>query len=1057
MRVVLLHLSDFHFSPKEENPAMYRAREVISGVLGNIAGIDAIGLIATGDFVDRGQAGAFEYAKLFIESLKTNAYKHDPKVAWLGEILLPGNHDVVLPQGKEQRYIHDKALLDLKNKLAQIDPNSIPLAIVLHAQDQFFEFENSITGRISSAPIERLEWEVNWPLGKHSLRIIAVNTSFMSSNSDEQGDLLAWLPELASSPESTFTVVAMHHPFNWLHRDNMRGIERRLVPVADLVLSGHEHQGQNFVRHSQGSTETAFFEGDGFGEPGTRSGFSALLLDLGGMRKRTFTFQWSGERYTPGTPKDFLPLRRNLGSPRDGFQISETFQEHLDDPGLALINEHRRIRMEDVFVYPKLRDITLEIRSQKVATVVAPKSSESISKKAEERYKKSAQAPEAQKSEMELDPVINGINIVNQLATSPRVIVSGEKRVGKSALVLKYFAELRNLGLVPVLLTSKDLKKRDVDSLLEVVSKRADEQYGSGAGEKFRALPLSKRVILIDDLHEFQGSSTELAEIMKSIEGLALHTLATSDELFLLRHVFAATQEHEILKYRIYRVLHLDPRQQKEMATRVQRTMTMAQDHDEDGAQLARLEQNLEAVIGDGRVMALPGEVKGIIRDLIKGSSAGAEYGAFGFFYDRMIRNDIDEALEGYTREEAQPQTDVIYAFLTEIAYSMHEAKDWEMSIGEFDEFVQTFSETHVHVTKPELLKVLADARLMKRGDNTLQFREKYQRYFFLATKLKDLISDDETRDAAKQTLEGMADALYEQDNAEVVLFTIYLTKNKWLLQKVRERARLTLSGRPECDMDTAFKEQLSSPGAYPKKIFPEGATDALDGSLPVRASGSFDQRLEETIRNLNEAFNTINIIGQTVRNYPAKIERSLRKELVQESCSLALRALSEFISLIRDGREELEILARRHLRVSGKDLASTQGVDSVNLIAAKLVSLCGFGVVRRATTAVASPHLMDILLEIGSEDSMVSMKMIRTSILLDIRRMSPKEVEMLFKSLQDNPIAQEILANIVGNHLRAFRATRTRREQLSAAVHIDPQNPSLFYSPEKPRSIGFR
>ena len=315
-------------------------------------------------------------------------------------------------------------------------------------------------------------------------------------------------------------------------------------------------------------------------------------------------------------------------------------------------------------------------------------------------------------------------------------------------------------------------------------------------------------------------------------------------------------------------------------------------------------------------------------------------------------------------------------------------------------------------------------------------------------------MGDDDLRAHARAILDSLIDTINLQESADVVLFTVYLTKDKWLLRRVLDRAKQILAKEDECDMDTAFKGRTDPSSNQEAAVVTEEDEDVMGGREMLEQESDLDEYLITTLRNMNEAFNTLNVIGQVLKNYPTRIELEVRKGLVAETYALGLRALSCFIKLVDVGRVELDSLTRKHLRLSGKRLRLADP-DSGNQIASRLVAMCAFGIVRRTTIAIASPHLEPVLLDVGKSDKRVCMRLARTGVLLDLRLLGNAEVRSLYVDLEGNPMAQAVLRNVVIAHLRTFRALQPRRAALCSAVDVDPNMPSLFGTPDKLRRSG--
>ena len=1047
-----MHLSDLHFGPTGNEALVFRAREVAHAALGNVPAVDAVMVIATGDFIDKGDEEAFGIASMFFDDLKSQVISFSERITYVGEVVVPGNHDMIKPKTKEGLFARSKALEDLLKRPQNFHSEDAAISVLLSDLGKFFQFDSARTGRNITTSSDRLAWTLRFEILGQEIQVNVINTAWMTNSDQDQGNLLAIAPNLPPPNPGAFNVVALHHPFNWLHRDNARSLQRAIGAYADLILSGHEHSGQTFVRHGDSNEEALYFEGEALAASATPSGFAALAIDFSQQKRQTMVYCWDGAKYIAGRVGKWCPVRHSLASSSDGFVLTDEFEKELDEHGLAT-ETAPYVRLEDVFVYPRLRDVTLTATTVSRDSPPAPPRKVTLPKglRADRLTRAPFNSPKST-----LEPVFGALEVLAKTDTNPRLLIIGDDRCGKTTLLRRFYRDLRAMNLVPVLLKAKDLRLKGVDKLNGALRQRAESQYGQGAGERFIQLPLDQRVIICDDLHTLDATSSALRETLRSLESLSKRTILAGDELFILRQIWASFGDRGVPDYRVYKILELDLPQQNELASKLSQTLAPSVDPDHAGDELNRLERNLASIIGDQTVTAYPGDVKLIITDLIQQQHQGAEYGAYGFFYDRLIKNDIASGLRHLGKDAAQLQADTILQFLSELAIYMHGVHRTEVNRTDIGKLVSHFRSQGHKMDENLLVTSLLKSRMLVAVDDGYRFREKYQRYFFLASHLRDLLAEDESRDYAKAILEEFIETINLQESADVILFTVYLTRSKWLLTKVLKRAKEIMTDVSECDLENLFVDCATEVGDTNGYMF----QDVQDGSPEMVATDSdydLDEFLLNTLRKMNEAFNTLNVIGQVLRNYPARIDLDVRERLVGESYGLGLRALSTLINLVNVGRTELDMLARRHLRLSGKGILQAVDPARGEEISARLVTMCSYGIIRRIVLAIASPHLEPVLDTVGKTDARTSMRLARTGVLLDLRKLTNEEVRSLYASLRNNQIARAVLRQIVVGHLRTFRALHPRKAALCAAVEVDPDNPRLFGTPDKPRRVGRR
>lgn len=1031
MRILLLHLSDFHFDATGANPVLQRTKGIASAVRGNIPATDAIFILATGDFVDKGNAGAYKFAQTFFEDLYKELRLFADDDTKIFTLMVPGNHDVCRPDNSVEIFTWNEAASKLLVQNKSIQPQSVECMICLRLQDPYSELVKAVTGADLEAE-DRLFKVHRYEFESILLEFITVNSALLCKDDNDYGQLRAHIPSgFNRERDHAVRIFLMHHPVSWMHPSQRRHLESLIQTTADLVFTGHLHVRDEFVIKKSGF-DHAFFEGSALAE--VDGGFGAVLIDVEEKRRKQFDFRWTGSHYSCTPCAEWLPMRRDI-SGIDGFCFTEQFEQLIDEPGFAQPPDRNSVVLSDVFVYPRLKDLTLEMERRertKNRLPVAPV----------KQNRKDPNLPSSALSRGDsVDPPINSADVIQSIEGHPNILIVGETRSGKSTLLRKYVRDFKEKGIMPILLKAGDLKSSDVDDLVKVIEKRAVEQY-EGDPARYLMLPLSSRAILVDDFNLALSDSSKHRDLLHSFGKLASYTVLVADDLFLLKQVFAAFEAHEILKYRIYRLLDLDDKQIREMAHKMQSAIGGTTGNE---AALVALDRNVGSILGERFVSPIPAEVKAVIRELLIAGSSKS-YGAYGFYYDLQIKNDIAIGIAACSRESLEPQANVVEEVLSRLARLMFDSGRTDVSISALERIVRDLNDEFLSVELGPLLVVLKAGKILTVSEETIRFRERYQRYFFLAQHLKSLLEKSTKSKVAEEILTRLVDQLHDRESADIVLFTVYLTYNEWLLERLAERAESVFDGIEECSMAASEDDDSGS-----VSMIADGSlVSALEAHSPEREArgAELDSMVKSTLEVMAEGFNVMNILGLAVRNYPAKIEPALRLKMLHRGAAISLRSMTAFNNLINEGSPELDLLASRHLRV-------TTGGRSTGYLAAQLISLCEFGVIRRVVHAFAAPHLQPLLDQLWTSDVRIACRVTRFAMQLDLRRSGAQEAEKLYSEFSDNGNAKVVMKYIVANHLRAFRATRARRLPLCRAVEIDPDSSYFYYDPGKPKAIG--
>ena len=209
-------------------------------------------VLITGDLTFAGDTNEFKYALTWLEQLCSRCGTDTSKI-----FIVPGNHDAVRDVARS------KLIQALHNEVK--GANSVALDAVINgllmdkdaAQQLYSPLRNynDFASQFFCAllPPDRTSARRDLELNDGSvLRLTGLNSAFLSSASDKEGDLFvdASYCQLHREP-GVIHLTMCHHPFNWLRQG--AALRDVLNDVAQIQLFGHEHvnrldQSQDYVR-----------------------------------------------------------------------------------------------------------------------------------------------------------------------------------------------------------------------------------------------------------------------------------------------------------------------------------------------------------------------------------------------------------------------------------------------------------------------------------------------------------------------------------------------------------------------------------------------------------------------------------------------------------------------------------------------------------------------------------------------------------------------------------------------------------------------------------------
>jgi hypothetical protein len=342
----------------------------------------------------------------------------------------------------------------------------------LRVQKNFFEFERIACRTAKTNVVERISWSFSFVRDKKSVLVRCLNTALFSRLKETGGQLFFPVQAIPAAQDGHDIAVTMfHHPYGWLSPDNSREFRRTVESTSDLVLTGHEHDGDSYTRITRTGEETGYVEGAAL-QGSTETGFNLIVIDLPANTYQVHRFLWAEDMYRPSPSEARVFARKQtLIGPR--FRNNPDFWQRLNDVGTGFSHPIKELTIRDLFVYPELRLASISAKSQ-------------IN--------------------------IQSSGVLDFVAERNFIHIAGPSLSGKSTLARVLYLDLqREHQLTPLLLNAKVLSGTSEPDIEKAIEKAFGEQYEAGSYERFRQLDISRKVLLIDDWHcarirsEFKG------------------------------------------------------------------------------------------------------------------------------------------------------------------------------------------------------------------------------------------------------------------------------------------------------------------------------------------------------------------------------------------------------------------------------------------------------------------------------------------------------------------------------------------------------------------------
>lgn len=996
MAIGILQLSDIHLKPCD-NPVCGKLSHIANAVQGVTQDISDILLLVTGDVAYSGRQDEYMLAAAFLGGVE-GRLRDLPGVNFLGTVVIPGNHDCDFGN---QGSVRSLLLSSMGPSTGNTTPPQDFADQMLEVQKAFFDFE-ALISLGCPAPTNRLFWcrEFQTTSGKVTIRCL--NTAWVSQK--EEVPKLSFPVALVSQdvPQSELVLTIFHHPYNWIQPDNARALKKAVETTSDLVLTGHEHDGDAYTKVASGGASTNYVEGAALQARGGDEGFNYLKVDLDAQAYEVHQFRWTGEMYhASGTSS--AKFTRNLALLEHRFINTAEFRAVLEDPGTPFSHPVKNpLKLRDLFVYP---DLTVT------------------------RLKASAAGSVAQ--------TIHSHEVLAFILKNKKTVLAGPPNCGRTSLAKALYVDLQQRHkLVPVLLSAGDFRGVESSQVTAAVGRAFERQYSPKLLEKFTQLQLESKAVIVDDWHRLKFNLKGKASIVAALERSFGKLVLISDDASILRQ----TQEIDGFKcfaeFEHCEIQQFGRRLRGELVIRWHSLgRELEVDEMELTSSVAASENLLDTLIGRGIVPSFPVYVLSVLQASDRVSGQNVSYGSYGHIYESLLT----ERMARVNKKNIGQK----YTYLSFAAYRMFQAGKVALSMEDLRALDKQYWQSYMcSVEQDVFVDELVRSQILSRAGNEISFQHKYAYYFFVAKYFQEGMADVSDSAALSARLRRMADQAYNDENARILIFYLYLTKDRPLIEHILNNASGIFSNYAACDLNTdvAFVNNLytSRPSMVAPSIDTRKNREEFRRQQDESLRESEPQSIERSADSLqiDLAFESLQIMGQVLRNFPGNLKADLKVRLAEESYALGFRALKKFLSDIEDNLSHLQEVFLKHLREQGT--FARREVEEVKHAADKLIVAVSevmiFAIIKKVSLCVGLEDLRDIYGAVrgNAGEGHLPTRLLDLSITLDhFAHLPVEDVRDLERRVRDNIVVHTTLRLLVAQHLALFPVNYKLRQSM--------------------------
>jgi hypothetical protein len=460
-------------------------------------------------------------------------------------------------------------------------------------------------------------------------------------------------------------------------------------------------------------------------------------------------------------------------------------------------------------------------------------------------------------------------------------------------------------------------------------------------------------------------------------------------------------------------------------------------------------ERVIDTLLGKRLLPAYPIIVLSILQALESGRNLNTASGSYGELYEALIT----DRLVTVSRKPTDLGTK--YTLIARLAYFFYQKDVNTATVGDIaavcDEY---FQEYRIRIDPSRFLEEMLTADLLREGDGNFGFKYSYYYHFFVARYFRDNLTDPRHVVELRSQLVEMADRVYYEAYANILVFYLYLTKDPQIIERIVCNAEQIYHDYEPATLeeDAAFVNRLYVTPPRPMELPGSDVAEhrderrrQIDAAEEAGASLSrqgervaYSDGLDDFVK-INIALKTVHILGQVLRNFPGSLRGEAKVRIAEQCYMLGLRVLGFVLSAVQHNEDGLRRYYSELMRDQQPALSPLALGQSAEEAIITLVELWCFAMIKTLSHSVGMEDLVETYKEVLARHSQtLSVQMIDTSIKLDHFWSFPEaQVDSLHRQVRQNMLAYSVLRALVAHYLYLYRTIHMIRQKYTKVFEI--------------------
>jgi len=608
------------------------------------------------------------------------------------------------------------------------------------------------------------------------------------------------------------------------------------------------------------------------------------------------------------------------------------------------------------------------------------------------------------------------IDSSERILENDEVLIIGDERSGKSALIKHLFLELAN-ARKPVLYV--DLRKVKSGKPKESTFEKMHAEQWKGSYEEWSST--AGRVILFDNLSD---NERDLKHIFFAKEIYDKVIVAVSTD------IHTAFLWDRLPSFKELKICSLTHHRQEQL---IRRWRSLSSDESTDDEMIDQIEKNVNSVILSNRIVPrYPFYVLSILQAYEGFLPANFSMSAYGHCYYVLILGCLIKS--GISKESSQ--IDPCFNFATRYAFFLHSRRDRSKGTDNseelFDEFVEEYKTTY-YIEESLIMKMQHDSYGLLKN---YEFREPYIYYYFLGKYIAE--NADELRDV----IEKRADNRHVTANSLALIFSLHHSSENSIIEELLVRNMCALDDEVPATLDrdeTGALEQfireipediLSSSSVKKERELSRNQRDAREENE--------NREREENEQSVNNSFYRIlknnEVLGHILINKHGSLPKEKVIEIIDVICSSGLRTIK--LALLE--KDEINEIAH-HIHEKYPDA----DIDKLKNFVRMFSFIVTVRLIVQTVRSLNSPSLTEALREVTSSNATPAYELIEYFARVDTLKSEniqslQTQLSRLMRKHRKNSFIKKILSLRTQHYMNTHTLKASNRQSLSSLLGIN-------------------